>query len=307
MSWAEVKKINSNLSSPINEQFLALFPQLRFFYETATFKVPFDIGLTIRACGAGGAGNSSGYGGAGGGYSKDYRQYKKGDIISMTFAAGTVTISCQPRDLSMAVGKGANGGTTGGTATGGNIRNIVGAGRNQSSPEGCAGGASSSGAGLTGGFSGSRGTSGQKGGDGGFFGGDGGAGSAGGNSAHGIGGNGGDGYSVTSSLTTANGGNGGNGYIMGGNGGNGSTTSNYPGNGGNGGNSQIGKGGKGGNAGDTSRSAGIDGQSGGVYNGALPRPGNCGGGGAGYSSGTNLSSIPGPACVIIQFGEGEDF
>lgn len=55
MSWAEVKKINGNMSISLDELILKLTPRTFYIYNSTTFTVPFDTGITIRACGAGGA------------------------------------------------------------------------------------------------------------------------------------------------------------------------------------------------------------------------------------------------------------
>ena len=245
-----------------NTNILQLSPVRYFIYETTTFKVPYDTGITIRACGKGGDqynGNqpNNGYyknagGGGGGGYVKDYRQYHKGDIITITFSSGKVSISEPNTALSLVANAGTSGGSStsgaGGTASGGNLINATGGaggatGAGSASTLGCGGGGgcatAAGGAGGNGGFSGGSGGHcgyygypGGKGGTGNFSGGNGGGGSnnddylsdssrigaQGGNSPYGIGGKGGYGYNQGTSYIMAPG-QGGTGFLAGGDGG----------------------------------------------------------------------------------------
>ena len=142
MSWAEVKKINNNMSISLDELLLKTFPHTWYFYDTTSFIVPFDTGLTIRACGKGGTGNKNG-GGSGAGYVKDYRQYKKGDIINISLNNGIMTITQSDRNLNLIANAGAEGqnsAVAGGTASGGNLINATGGtGNGGSSSLGCGG------------------------------------------------------------------------------------------------------------------------------------------------------------------------
>lgn len=254
MSWGEVKKINSNLDTPLDD--IIMFNLWRnaraYFYNNTTFEVPFNCNLVIRCIGAGGNGivsMSASSGGGGGGYAVDKRKYKKGDIINITVAEdGNAQAVCSARGLSMIANRGENGknslNANGGTATGGNIKNITGGkGMNNAkgeNSEGCAGGGGCQSYGSQnlsydggeGGFAGGNGgscpmTNGSgynaSGGNGGFCGGHAGHGAYGGsytrrpknggNGTWGIGGDGGYAKAVEQA------GNGGNGYIFGGNGG----------------------------------------------------------------------------------------
>lgn len=233
-----------------NTNILQLFPIRYYLYGTTTFTVPFDTYLTIRACGKGGAAYSYTAGGGGGGYTKDYRFYNKGDVINITFSSGKVTVTQSNKALNLVANPGAAGasgnGGAGGTASGGNLLNATGGrgGFNNTAPgtsQGCGGGGYIDTSyltndifrpGATGGFSGGNGNTadvnssygaGVAGGQGGFSGGNGGisdscdsykrTGGAGGYSPYGIGGNGGN------SLYSGTGGAGGTGFIAGGNGG----------------------------------------------------------------------------------------
>lgn len=317
MSWAEVYKINSDMKTPLNE-LISYYKKTRFyFYSNTSFRVPFDTKLTIRCNGAGG--NGSLYcGGAGGGYSKDVREYKKGDVINITVAeAGTSQAVCSARGLSMYATAGdsatsSSSSTAGGSASGGNTRNVSGGtGYSQSnggsSTYGCGAGGgykdNYSYAGGNGGFSGgssgiSEDSNGSNGGTGGFSGGHGGApviprynsnyyvSGNGGDSQYGIGGNGG-------CCFQAQGGDGGNGKLFGGNGGYTSSSDVITITSGNGGNGIIpglagvfihkeysGTGYVSGEAGQNgSQLSAID-----FYNAEFPKKANHGGGGGAYGT-----------------------
>ena len=104
MSWAEVKKINSDLSTPLDKLIKALIlGGFSWSIETGehSLAVPFNINLylTAIAAGGGGGGCSSSYsgsyvsivGGGGGGrgeYVKD-RLFRKTELTSINFNMGT--------------------------------------------------------------------------------------------------------------------------------------------------------------------------------------------------------------------------
>lgn len=336
MSWAEVKKINNNMSVSLDELILMNYPKMGYFYNSTTFKVPFDTGLTIRACSVGGESSITEAGGGGSGYVKDYRKYKKGDIINITIATDKTTITQSARNLNLVANAGGKPtintsgdyvGGVGGTASGGNLANVTGgagAGERTNAQDsvGCAGGGrdntyigttyqNGGNGGFSGGNGGSIHSSGDtsKGGTGGFTGGAGGnndysslKAGEGGSSTYGVGGNGGSNtYSKgtsSSGFRGGDGGNGGDGYIAGGNGG-----SSRRGNGGNGGNALgstlAGKGGKGGIS--NGNDSGLDGRDGTGTEGnmlvqVMPRRINVGGGG-GYKT------PAGVAICIIEIGE----
>lgn len=143
MSWAETLKINSDISTPLNELIYALSPEGAFYFiSNASFVVPCSCTLTIRACGGGGNGTRFQYtdavgGGGGGGYCKDRRRYKKGDIINVTIANKNVVVTCESAGLNMTATCGGSAmantsssstcyGGVGGEASGGNLLNLPG-------------------------------------------------------------------------------------------------------------------------------------------------------------------------------------
>ena len=139
MSWAEILKVNSDVTTPLNELLYTLSPERAVYItETSSYVVPTNCTITIRACGGGGDGYtfpSTSYpyrgGGGGGGYVKDRRRYKKGDTISVTISSKNITIECAERNLSLTATCGgtaslATGYGEGGNASGGNLLNIRG-------------------------------------------------------------------------------------------------------------------------------------------------------------------------------------
>lgn len=252
MSWSEVLKVNSDVTTPLNELMYTLSSQGAYYFtQTSSFVVPTNCTLTIRACGGGGEGASDTGsavwqgGGGGGGYVKDRRKYKKGDVISISFSSGNVIVSCSDRNLSLTASKGgsASSGTgkgIGGDASGGNLLNMKGGNgawytqNSTTSNTYYKGGNASAGGGGCGGGGTYYGS--KLGGDGVFAGGHGGSAVVDSNNA-----SGGDGG--TGNFCGGSGGWGGNGYV-----------STYAGRGGNGGDSAWGIGGAGGGSGGTSYS-----------------------------------------------------
>lgn len=85
MSWAEVKKINGNLSIPLDELLMNLFGAgfREYIYATRTYTVPMSGIYTIRA-----------YCGTYGSYGKVVKQFTKGEILTITITGTTqVTIT----------------------------------------------------------------------------------------------------------------------------------------------------------------------------------------------------------------------
>lgn len=198
MSWAEVKKINGDMGTSLDERINYLGADVICIRQNTSFVVPFDTELCVRTIGAGGNGYKdnpyNGGGGGGGGYSKDYRKYNKNDVINFVFYSnGAVSAVCANKNLSMVSEKGEDGYSycnpsngyncaNGGKARGGNLLNVDGGKTGQDSV-GCGGGGSKyyKTSGGNGGFSGGHGggpvysnnstTYGSNGGNGGFCGG----------------------------------------------------------------------------------------------------------------------------------------
>ncbi len=83
MSWAEVMKINDNMSMPLNEffcQFLA-GGYRQYFYETQMYTIPFSGTYTIRA-----------YCGTYGSYGKIVGKFTQGEVLTITIT-GTTSIT----------------------------------------------------------------------------------------------------------------------------------------------------------------------------------------------------------------------
>ena len=90
MSWAEVKKINDNMSMPLDKMLMTIFSGglRQYIYETQNYTIPFDGEYTIRA-----------YCGAYGSYGKLVCKCKKGEILSITMNTNnSITITSNLRD-----------------------------------------------------------------------------------------------------------------------------------------------------------------------------------------------------------------
>ncbi|MBO7693856.1 MAG: hypothetical protein J6T10_14645 [Methanobrevibacter sp.] len=85
MSWAEVKKINDNMSIPLDQLFLKLIGGFHreYIYSSRTYEVPWDGIFTIRA-----------YCGQNGQYGKVVKKFTKGELLTITITGNTsVTIT----------------------------------------------------------------------------------------------------------------------------------------------------------------------------------------------------------------------
>ena len=84
MSWAEVKKINSNMSISLDELLTQILAggQREYIYESRTYTIPYSGVYTIRA-----------FEGLYGSYGKVVKNFTKGEILTITISNGSLTIT----------------------------------------------------------------------------------------------------------------------------------------------------------------------------------------------------------------------
>lgn len=84
MSWAEVKKINSNMSISLDELLTQILAggQREYIYESRTYTIPYSGVYTIRA-----------FEGLYGSYGKVVKNFTKGEILTITISSGNLTIT----------------------------------------------------------------------------------------------------------------------------------------------------------------------------------------------------------------------
>lgn len=92
MSWAEVKKINSNMSISLDELLTQILAggQREYIYESRTYIVPYSGVYTIRA-----------FEGLYGSYGKVVKNFTKGEILTITISSGLLTITSNLQDTSV--------------------------------------------------------------------------------------------------------------------------------------------------------------------------------------------------------------
>ncbi len=93
MSWAEVKKINDNMSIPLDQLFLKLVGGFHreYIYSSRTYEIPWDGVFTIRA-----------YCGLYGQYGKVVKKFSKGELLTITITNNTtVTITSNKQSSSV--------------------------------------------------------------------------------------------------------------------------------------------------------------------------------------------------------------
>lgn len=92
MSWAEVKKINDNMSIPLDQLFLKLIGGFHreYIYDSRVYEIPWDGIFTIRA-----------YCGKYGQYGKVVKKFTKGERLTMVITNTSVLISSnlQPQSV----------------------------------------------------------------------------------------------------------------------------------------------------------------------------------------------------------------
>ena len=93
MSWAEVKKINDNMSIPLDQLFLKLVGGFHreYIYSSRTYEIPWDGIFTIRA-----------YCGLYGQYGKVVKKFSKGELLTITITGNTaITITSNKQSASI--------------------------------------------------------------------------------------------------------------------------------------------------------------------------------------------------------------
>ena len=92
MSWAEVKKINSNMSISLDELLLQVLSggQREYIYEDRIYRVPYTGTYTIRA-----------FEGKYGSYGKVVKTFTKGELLTISIAEGALTITSNLQDTAV--------------------------------------------------------------------------------------------------------------------------------------------------------------------------------------------------------------